>query len=86
MIVKQLKALVIDSNEVAFFDKHINFVTNKDMEQDMELEDESLPLHYFTSDTHSKLEVIPPVVFIKSINPFGGTAHHKVTNKTTVAN
>ena len=85
MIVKQLKALLIDSNEVAFFHKHVNFVTNKDKEQYMELEDESLPLHYLTSDTHLKLKVLPPSVFIKSINPFGGTAYHKVTNKTTVS-
>ena len=87
MTVKELKMFLIENNEVAFLEKDIGLImqaTNKDLKQELELKDDSMPLHYFTSDLIIKLKVIGPTIFIASQNPFGETTHHKIPKKGTV--
>ena len=87
MTVKELKMFLIENNEVAFLEKDIGLIkqaTNKDLKQELELKDDSMPLHYFTSDLIIKLNVIGPTIFIASQNPFGETTRHKIPKKGTV--
>ena len=61
MTVKELKMFLIENNEVAFLEKDIGLIMqakNKDLKQELELNDDSMPLHYFTSDPIIKLKVI----------------------------
>ena len=87
MTVKQLKMFLIENIEVAFLEKDIGLImqaTNKDVEQELELNDDSMPLHYFTEDLIIKLKVIGPTIFITSQNPFGETTCHKIPKFGTV--
>ena len=72
MSVKQLKTLLIERKETAFFYAHFNLVmqkTNNDIKHD-QVVDESLPLHYYTSDTSVKLQALSRTVQLKFRNPF----------------
>ena len=84
--VKGLKTLLIERKETAFFYAHFNLVmqkTNNDIKQD-EVLDDSLPLHYYTSNLSVKLQALSRIVQLKSQNPFGQAGYHKITYKTTV--
>ena len=77
MTIRELKAVLIEKKQVAFFHRHLNLVWNDN--------DGSLPLHYYFVDTmHSKLETIGASVLIKSINSFNETANYKVARNTSV--
>ena len=87
MTVKELKMFLIENNEVAFLEKDIGLImqaTNKDLKQELELNDDSMPLHYFTSDLIIKFKVIGPTIFIASQNPFCKTTRHKIPKNGTV--
>ena len=86
MTVNQLKMRLFENNEVAFFYKHVNLVmqvTNKGVKQYQVL-DNSLPLHYYTSDSCLKLAAVGSLHLIKSKSPFGKITVHQITNKSTV--
>ena len=83
MTVKKLKMLLIKSNQVAFlFRDLVLIMTNKDVTQ--ELDDDSMPMHYFTPETCIKLKAVSSTLHVTSENSFGETVHHNISRKGTV--
>ena len=85
MTIKQFKKLLIESNEVAFLLRELVLVTNKDIEEELELDDDSMPLHYYTSDTSIKLKVVGPTIFVTTRDSFGTQVSYNIWRKTTVS-
>ena len=87
MTHKEFKIFLIENNEVTFLEKDIGLImqaTNKNVEQELELNDDSMPLHYCTEGLIIKLKVIGPTIFITSQNPFGETTCHKIPKNGTL--
>ena len=88
MTLKQLKMLLIENNQVAFLYKEFDLVTcvtYKGIKQEQMLDDENLPLHYFSLEKQVNLAVVGPYVFLKAENPFGKTSYHKISKHSTVS-
>ena len=88
MTVKQLKMMLITTKKVAFLHPQFDLVikaSNGEIEQDEVLDDEAMPLHYFTLGTSVKMATVSTMMLVKSQNQFGEIAYHKITNKSTAS-
>ena len=88
MTVKELKMLFIESNQVTFLYKEFNFetyVTSKGIKQKQFLDDETLPLHFFSLDKYVKVKVVGPYVLLQSENQLGEILFHKISEKCMVS-
>ena len=87
MTVKELKALLMERKEVAFFYKHFYFImqiTKGDTREERVLENDSMPLHFYASNISLKLEAVSTTIQLKSKDPHNSLAYHKITVQSTV--
>ena len=82
MSIKKLKMLLIESNEVVFLLRDFVLIANKDIEEELELDDDSMPLHYYTSDKILKLKAVGPTIFVTTQDLFGTQVHYNIWRKT----
>lgn len=78
---------MLENNEVAFLYNEFDLVTqvtNKGIAQEIVLDDETMPLHYFSSEKYLKVDVMGPYLIVTSQNQYGGNSYHKVTKSCTV--
>ena len=85
MTIEKFKMLLIESNEVVFLLRDFVLIANKDIEEELELDDDSMSLHYYTSDTSLKLKAVGPTIFVTTQDSFGTQVCHNILRKTTVS-
>ena len=60
-------------------------ITNKDIEQELELDDDSMPMYYLCPKARLKLKAVGPTLYVASENSFGEIGVHKISRKATVS-
>ena len=83
MTIEKLKKLLTESNQVAFLLRELGLFTNKEIKE--ELDDDTMSLHYYTSDTSLKLKAVGPTIFVTTQDSFGTQVCHNILRKTTVS-